>query len=332
MKKTAMIIMVITVMLAMTVSFAQSTDITVNVNGQVVDFVDQKPMIDAQTSRTIVPIRFIAQELGATVAWDNDTRTAKIKFNELEIHMPIDNKDVMVNGICKTLDQEAIILGSRTYVPVRFISEELGATVTWDNDTKTVIISTDSMIDEPVASISPAPVVDSEIYFMDNGRELKTTDLPRDAYQFPYILKEIPNSVYNDILVDDVDEKYHDEFPINFQETASTKHIEKNLQEWVDQSYAYNMHKMNVDYRTISDKWAYELVEITGNERDLEEALKYVNHVIENQVIISGTCKVEPSMTYYSTGVNIVSKNTFTLENFKTNDWVIFDGGAIYPI
>lgn len=171
-----------------------SSDITVVVDGEAVDFPDAEPFIDLN-GRTMVPVRFISEALGADVSYDiyaashgdymywntpgRDLYTMMDDPEGIFVQVPvyIDEGDMIVNierngilvecnvgedyiwifGIdpeeanrknehnvpCKevTLDTVSFIKDDRTYVPLRFISEAFEATVEWDNDTRTVTIT-----------------------------------------------------------------------------------------------------------------------------------------------------------------------------------------------
>lgn len=113
-----------------------STEATVN---GVVESTDAPPKI--VNNRTMLPIRIIAENLGATVSWNAETRTVDIAKGDTQILITIDSATAYVNGEAVALDVTAFIEHDRTYLPVRFISENLGADVSWDGDTKTVTIS-----------------------------------------------------------------------------------------------------------------------------------------------------------------------------------------------
>lgn len=116
-----------------------SEKITVKVNGEVVKF-DTEPYID--NGRTMVPIRFISEALGAKVDWNGTYRLVTITFDETKIEQKIGKTVAIVNNQEVTFDVPAIIKNDRTMVPVRFVSEALGANVEWEATTKTVIITT----------------------------------------------------------------------------------------------------------------------------------------------------------------------------------------------
>lgn len=90
--------------------------------------------------RTLVPVRFISENMGGKVDWNPDTKTVTVELNGKKIQLVIDSKDVDVDGTKTALDVPAQIISDRTYVPVRFVSETIGAKVGWDDATKTVTI------------------------------------------------------------------------------------------------------------------------------------------------------------------------------------------------
>lgn len=90
---------------------------------------------------TLVPVRAIFEALGATVEWDNDTRTATGTRGETTVVIQIDNMTAYVNGEPKTLAVPAQLINDRTMVPARFISEALGCDVTWYQDTQTAAVA-----------------------------------------------------------------------------------------------------------------------------------------------------------------------------------------------
>ena len=99
---------------------------------------DVAPII--RNERTMLPIRFIAQNLGAEVAWDDALNKVTITKDDLKIELYINSAVAVVNGENVTLDAPAFIENSRTYLPLRFVAENLGATVTWDAAARQVTI------------------------------------------------------------------------------------------------------------------------------------------------------------------------------------------------
>jgi len=116
-----------------------STDIIVTLNGTPMTF-DVPPMI--VNGRTMVPFRAIFTALGMDVDWDEVTRIATGTSYNLEIELTIDSYIAYINGNAETLDASAMIYGGRTLVPARFVAEATGANVDWNENTRTVIITT----------------------------------------------------------------------------------------------------------------------------------------------------------------------------------------------
>lgn len=108
------------------------------INGKTVEN-DVAPKI--VNDRTMLPIRFIAEALGAKVEWFGDTSTVKITAEGIEISLTIGDNFAMVNGEKVELDSPSFVENDRTYLPIRFVAENLGANVEWDEDTQTVSIT-----------------------------------------------------------------------------------------------------------------------------------------------------------------------------------------------
>ncbi|MGD9678562.1 MAG: stalk domain-containing protein [Vulcanibacillus sp.] len=99
---------------------------------------DVVPFIE--NNRTMVPIRALGNSLGAYVDWDNTTGTVIYKKDNLLIKLPIGTNYVTVNGEDILLDQGAVLYEGRSYVPIRFVSEQLGASVDWRPTEREVVI------------------------------------------------------------------------------------------------------------------------------------------------------------------------------------------------
>lgn len=90
--------------------------------------------------RTMLPARFVAEALGAKVLWDSNTRTVSI-IGEKAIAITIGSDTAYVNGVAVKLDSPAFIADDRTYLPLRFIAENLGADVEWIADELKIVIT-----------------------------------------------------------------------------------------------------------------------------------------------------------------------------------------------
>ncbi len=123
-------------------------------------FPDAKPFID-ENGRTLIPVRFVTEDLGATVEWNAEDREVYITKDKANVLIRIGQERILVNGVTKTMDTKAIIRYDRTYVPIRYVAEGLGATVGWDAGTRTVIITTVKDVQPtPTPSATPTPTVE----------------------------------------------------------------------------------------------------------------------------------------------------------------------------
>ncbi|MCH7324019.1 copper amine oxidase N-terminal domain-containing protein [Solibacillus sp. MA9] len=126
--------------LAMTIltmpAMAESSPIKVFVNSKVL--YDISPVV--QNNRTLVPIRFISEELGFEVEYTESSGTISIKKNNRNIEITVDSDKAKVNNKVVELDVKPFIKENRVFIPLRFISESLGEEVNWDERNKIVLV------------------------------------------------------------------------------------------------------------------------------------------------------------------------------------------------
>ena len=113
------------------------------VNGKP-DFMDVAPII--MEGRTLLPIRYVAEPLGAEVSWDPIDKKVTVVLNDTVIELWIGKPVAKVNGKFVYIDPDnhkvvpIIIPPGRTMLPVRFVAENLGCKVEWEASTRTVTI------------------------------------------------------------------------------------------------------------------------------------------------------------------------------------------------
>lgn len=129
---------------ATTAPAATETKVTLTIDDTAMKVNDTTTTLDVPAQiindRTMVPLRAIFEALGATVEWNGETRTITGKKGDTTVVMVVDNTEMKVNDVAKTLDTPAQIVNDRTLVPARAIAEALGADVQWDGNTRTVTI------------------------------------------------------------------------------------------------------------------------------------------------------------------------------------------------
>lgn len=149
-----------------------AADVSVDIDGKKVDFdkySGAEPYID--NDRVMIPIRAVAEGMGADIWWND--KTYEVSVND-DIVLQIGHSTAYINDQPVELDAPAVIRSGRTYIPLRFVAENMGAKVDWDNDERCVKISTkqtsapaapstgtDTTVSPAAASVTPA----SDDYF-----------------------------------------------------------------------------------------------------------------------------------------------------------------------
>lgn len=145
------------------------------VNGRPVE-TDVNPYIDAN-GRTMVPVRFVAESLGAAVEWREAEQQVNIRYGGQSIRLHINDRRVLAGDREIILDTVPVIAGGRTMVPLRFVAETLGATVGWNGDLRTVFVLTPQPPDKPPA---PAP---EPVYVTVTGSLVNIRSGPGQEYE-----------------------------------------------------------------------------------------------------------------------------------------------------
>lgn len=136
---------------AATPVFAQ--DITLKLNGNVLN-PSVAPVIE--NGSTLVPLRIISENMGASVVWNGEDRSVTIEKADTNIYLILDQKTVIVNGEQKELSVAPKSVNGSTMMPIRFVSENLDCSVNWDGTNRVV-----SILESGVTVVEP-PVVTPE--------------------------------------------------------------------------------------------------------------------------------------------------------------------------
>lgn len=129
--------------------------VTVTLDGQQIKFPDVQPYVN-EDDRTLVPIRFVAEALGADVTWDDYSLSAIIVKDDITIKYSPLSSGANYNGYEMDFDSKGVLKDDRTLAPLRFISEMLRCKVEWDGENENVIITSPG---EPVAFPEPRVTV-----------------------------------------------------------------------------------------------------------------------------------------------------------------------------
>jgi hypothetical protein len=127
------------VALCTSIALAQS-DVSVTLNGAPLTL---NPAPQERAGRVFVPLRGVFEQLGASVVYDNGTINAQGRGNR-SVSLHIGSNQATVDGQPQTMDVAPFIIGASTYVPLRFVSQALGATVNYDASNRIVALGTPS--------------------------------------------------------------------------------------------------------------------------------------------------------------------------------------------
>ena len=115
------------------------SNINVYLNEEKLTFQDAQPTII--NDRVMVPIREIAEYLGMTCQWSDETSTMTFTRDNRSMIHTINTSFILVDGEMQTFDASSTIAGGRTLMPVRMLGEAIGAEVSWEGSSRTVSIT-----------------------------------------------------------------------------------------------------------------------------------------------------------------------------------------------
>ena len=111
------------------------------VNDQEISNIDYPPAFIDENSITMVPLRLISDIIAAKVEWLPNTKEIVISDDKREIRLQINNPKAIVNKVEYALTSPPVVKNERTYVPVKFVAENLDFTAEWIPETKTLVLS-----------------------------------------------------------------------------------------------------------------------------------------------------------------------------------------------
>ncbi|QUH30244.1 copper amine oxidase N-terminal domain-containing protein [Vallitalea guaymasensis] len=285
--------MMLTAMMVSTVT--AETFVTVTVQGETVDFPDAQPFIDAN-NRTLVPIRFISEALGGQVSWDGDLQQATITYDNKVIKLVINNKEITVDDKVQVMDTLAILKDSRTYVPVRFVSEAMGANVEWDstNYIVTITLKRDTV----------------------DLKEMTNEEIIQQLQEYPYL----ENNYGIDFMEDD--------------EWLLNRYGQDKIKEFVGIGKSYMETFYNVDYKTYNKadyieklKWFFlessSWIADDRIQRASEEHINYWADMITDKQISMHTEFITDKTCIYTNGpILIRGRMNYIIENCNDMEWL----------
>lgn len=143
-KFVSLVLVVILAVTSITCISAAEEGIKVYLEGRRINFDVQPQTIN---NRTMVPIRAIFEAMGASVTWDDTTKTAISTKDDITVKMTLNSTTEYINDTAYTMDVTPVIISGRTLAPARYVAEAFGYYVNWDAMTQSVLISKEANFD-----------------------------------------------------------------------------------------------------------------------------------------------------------------------------------------
>ncbi len=120
--------------------------------------------------RTMVPLRFLTESLGATVGYNDVTRGITVTLGDTVMELVVDEKAYLLNGEAFEMDCAAEITEDRTFVPIRFVSEALGKSVKWLAEERIVVVTAPESPWDEQGEVEPAVLAEVRLNLSPLGR------------------------------------------------------------------------------------------------------------------------------------------------------------------
>lgn len=142
MKKIGFLVFMLVFIFAFpTIGQAAGSGTSIYLNGEALNL-PKNGQVQNVKGNVMIPIRVVMEELGFDVDWEKGTRTVTIKQADTAIKLIVNQTSATVNGKKVAMGIAPMLKQDTTLVPLRFVSEQMGLTVGWDNATKTVYLIT----------------------------------------------------------------------------------------------------------------------------------------------------------------------------------------------
>ena len=165
MKKILKLLFTTFVFITIVTSPAYAQDITLKLNGNILN-PSVAPVIE--NGSTLVPLRIISENMGASVVWNGEERSITIEKEDTSIYLILEQSDVIVNGETKSLSVAPKIINGSTMVPIRFVSQNLDCSVNWDGANRVVSIIENGVT--VMENIAPVPQEQPKPVYTNDGK------------------------------------------------------------------------------------------------------------------------------------------------------------------
>lgn len=168
MKKFGFLLFLVVMMIAFPkMADASSYSAKIYLDGQQIN-VSSGAKVENINGTVMVPIRIVSENLGFQVDWSKATKTVTVQDGSQKVTMTIGSQYADINGQRVQMTKAPILRGGTTIVPIRFVSEQMGMQVRWDNGTKSVHLTSGHAGSNPDGDAGAHTATVDGITFSDN--------------------------------------------------------------------------------------------------------------------------------------------------------------------
>lgn len=231
-----------------------------------------------ENGTTLVPVRDIFEALHAKVTWDQEIQTVTALKDDVAIILQIGNNTAYRNGEPVNLPVPGKIINNSTMVPLRFVSEAMGAEVNWEASTGTIIINSTaseltSFAINPRLLANPDSLYNKVLTGLQNG-QAKVTYTTNDSRQYGDIDKIM--SITQSVLQDSPYLNYMESFEIK-ERGGSSVIIEINF------NYKFTQQEVRTMIAAVEEK-SLEIIQkvIKPGMTDLQKERALHDYIVLN--------------------------------------------------
>ena len=244
------LILLACVLLCSNVAFAspvvyEKPDVKILVEGEALQLDAEVPII--VNSRTLVPLRKLLVGLGVpdnneNIKWIGETREVKVIYNGVTIDLAIDSTKGYINGREYKLDAAPIIHRDRTYLPARFVGEALGYTISWDQYTPAVIVTSNENMNKLTEILNDLNTAMNKVksYEVITVREADiASNYEGELENIEYTIKNIERADLNKKIIY-TENSYTDQFEDTITFSYNTPNAFYSCGKYVEDGILYN--------------------------------------------------------------------------------------------